>query len=381
MIISTSGLRYSGAWRPVEVLAPEGTVVNATYPAPVVYANHEISHRVCDMVFAALASFIPDRVMACSQGTSAVLTLGGVDYRTGERYVSYETVKGGFGARPDRDGINAIASGISNTMNTPVEIIEMSFPVRVETYELRPDSGGAGRFRGGLGARRTWRVLERDTRATVCCERTKSAPFGIAGGAAGAPARISVIEPGGTERVLNSKGSFDAQAGSLVVFDVPGSGGYGPPAERDPARLREDLRDGYVTPEGAKRDYGRRAAVARASPRLTVAVCRVSTGGVPLPPANNFASNSNAVIAGDSQNGYSPCKPHPSILDRVQRDAFRLGTVVIRRRVGVHRRHAGVFRGLLGVRRRDGGAESIDDYGVVVVGFDVGAGTDISRSR
>ena len=246
----------SGAWRPVEVLAPEGTVVNATYPAPVVYANHEISHRVCDMVFGALASFMPSRVMACSQGTSAVLTLGGVDHRTGERYVSYETVKGGFGARPDRDGINAIASGISNTMNTPVEIIEMSFPVRVEEYVLRPDSGGAGRFRGGLGARRTWRILDRDTRATVCCERTKSAPFGIAGGTAGAPARISVVEPDGAERVLNSKGSFDAPAGSLVVFDVPGSGGYGPPANRDPARLREDLRDGYVTPEGAKRDYG-----------------------------------------------------------------------------------------------------------------------------
>ena len=245
----------SGAWRPVEVLAPEGTVVHATYPAPVVYANHEIAHRVCDMVFGALASFMPERVMACSQGTSAVLTLGGVDYRTGERYVSYETVKGGFGARPDRDGINAIASGIANTMNTPAEIIEMSFPVRVESYELRPDSGGAGRYRGGLGARRTWRVLERDTRATVCCERTKSAPFGIAGGAAGAPARISVVEPDGTERVLNSKGSFDAAAGSLVVFEVPGSGGYGPPVEREPARLREDLRDGYVTPEGAKRDY------------------------------------------------------------------------------------------------------------------------------
>ena len=127
--------------------------------------------------------------------------------------MSYESVKGGFGARPDRDGINAIASGISNTMNTPVEIIEMSFPVRVEEYALRPDSGGAGRFRGGLGARRTWRVLERDTRATVCCERTKSAPFGIAGGAAGAPARISVVEPDGAERVLNSKGSFDAPAG------------------------------------------------------------------------------------------------------------------------------------------------------------------------
>ena len=246
----------SGAWRPVEVLAPEGTVVNAAYPAPVVYANHEISHRVCDMVFGALASFMPDQVMACSQGTSAILTLGGVDYRTEERYVSYETVKGGFGARPDRDGINAIASGISNTMNTPVEILEMSFPVRVESYELRPDSGGAGRFRGGLGARRTWRILERDSRATVCCERTKSAPFGLAGGAAGAPARISVVEPDGAERLLNSKGSFDARAGALVVFDVPGSGGFGPPAERDPGQLREDLAEGYVTAAGAERDYG-----------------------------------------------------------------------------------------------------------------------------
>ena len=250
----------SGAWRPIEVIAPEGTVVNAAYPAPVVYANHEISHRVCDMVFGALASFLPDRVMACSQGTSAVLTLGGVDYRTGERYVSYETIKGGFGARPDRDGINAVASGISNTMNTPVEIIEMSFPVRVESYALRPDSGGAGRFRGGLGTRRTWRVLERGARAAVCCERSKSAPFGIAGGAAGAPARISVVEPDAAERVLNSKGSFDAPAGSLVVFDVPGSGGYGPPGERSREKLREDLADGYVTPEGARRDYGVPAA-------------------------------------------------------------------------------------------------------------------------
>ena len=246
----------SGAWRPVTVLAPEGSVVNAQYPAPVVYANHEMSHRICDMVFGALAAVIPDRVMACSQGTSAVLTLGGTDYRTGEHYVSYETVKGGFGARPDRDGINAVASGISNTMNTPVEVIEMSFPVRVESYELLPDSGGAGRWRGGLGARRTWRILERGSRATVCCERTRSAPFGIEGGAAGAPARISVVDPDGAERVLNSKGAFDAPAGALVVFDVPGSGGYGPPAARDPARLGEDLADGYVTPEGARRDYG-----------------------------------------------------------------------------------------------------------------------------
>ncbi|MDP6707352.1 MAG: hydantoinase B/oxoprolinase family protein, partial [Alphaproteobacteria bacterium] len=126
----------SGCWRAVEVIAPKGSVVHAQEPSPVVYANHEMSHRVADMFFGAFAQLAPDRVMTCSQGTSAILTLGGVDYRSGRRYVSYETLKGGFGARPNKDGINAIASGISNTMNTPIEVLEMSFPMRIEAYEL-----------------------------------------------------------------------------------------------------------------------------------------------------------------------------------------------------------------------------------------------------
>jgi len=188
----------SGAWRPVEVRAPRGTVVNAQFPAPVVYANHEISHRICDMVFGALAEIVPEKVMACSQGTSAVLTLGGVDYRSGDRYVSYETIKGGFGARPTKDGISAVASGISNTMNTPIEVLEMSFPVRVEYFELVPDSGGAGRHRGGLGARRAWTVLDHQARGATCIERTKSAPFGLLGGKAGAPGRVYVENPDGS---------------------------------------------------------------------------------------------------------------------------------------------------------------------------------------
>src|SRR5262249_16572971 len=136
----------SGCWRTIEIRAPKGSVVNAEFPAPVVYANHEMSHRVADMVFGALVDILPDHVMACSQGTSAILTLGGVDPRDGRHYVSYETPKGGFGARPTKDGINGIASGISNTMNTPVEVLEMAFPVRVDRYEINPDSGRAGRF-------------------------------------------------------------------------------------------------------------------------------------------------------------------------------------------------------------------------------------------
>src|SRR5260370_26697653 len=118
-----------------------------------------MSHRVDDMVMGAIASFVPEQVMACSQGTSAILTLGGVDPRTGRHYVSYETVKGGYGARPNKDGINCIASGISNTMNTPVEVMETSFPVRIARYEINPDSGGARRYRVGRGAGRAWRLV------------------------------------------------------------------------------------------------------------------------------------------------------------------------------------------------------------------------------
>ncbi len=245
----------SGCWRPVDVRAAPGTVVNAVYPVPVVYANHEMSHRVADMLFGAMASLVPDRVMACSQGTSAILTLGGVDYRTGERYVSYETLKGGFGARPTKDGINGISSGIANTMNTPVEVLEASFPVRVERYEIVTDSGGAGRFRGGCGTRRAWRVLGATAQASVCCERTASPPFGLAGGAAGMAARVAVTSPEGAERVLVSKGPFAAPAGSLITFRAPGSGGYGAPADRDREALANDVVNGYVSTGSAARDY------------------------------------------------------------------------------------------------------------------------------
>ncbi len=245
----------SGCWRPVTVTAPPGLVVNAQHPSPVVYANHEMSHRIADMVMAAMFQITPRTVMAGSQGTSAVVTFGGVDPRSGERYVSYESIKGGFGARPVKDGINAVAATVSNMMNTPIEILEMSFPLRVEEYALVPDSGGPGQYRGGLGVRRTWLVLGHDAHAAVCCERTVTPPFGLAGGLPGAPARIELMPPHGNARRLTSKGAFIAPAGSRVVLQAPGSGGYGPSTVREPARLSEDLADGYVTPSAARRDY------------------------------------------------------------------------------------------------------------------------------
>ena len=247
----------SGCWRMIEVVAPKGSVVNAEFPAPVVYSNHEMSHRVADMVMGALVNFWPTQVMACSQGTSAVLTLGGVDPRSGRRYVSYETIKGGFGARPNKDGINVIASTISNTMNTPVEVLEMAFPFRVERYEINPDSGGVGRYRGGCGARRTWRMLEgADAVGTLCMERMRSAPFGLLGGQAGAAAVVTLTTPDGKTRHLPSKGAFQAPAGSVVDMITPGSGGFGHAAERDRSAIVDDLRNGYVTSKAAHDAYG-----------------------------------------------------------------------------------------------------------------------------
>jgi N-methylhydantoinase B len=231
--------------------------VNAEFPAPVVYANHEISHRVADMVMGALVSFMPEQVMACSQGTSAILTLGGVDPRDGRQYVSYETIKGGFGARPNKDGINCIASGISNTMNTPVEVLEMAFPVRVERYEIEPDSGGAGRYRGGCGARRVWRMLDgADAIGALCMERMTSPPFGLRGGHAGAAAVVTLTTADGLARQLPSKGAFTAPAGSVIDMVTPGSGGFGPAVQRDPVAVGRDLLDGYVSASSAERDYG-----------------------------------------------------------------------------------------------------------------------------
>mgnify|MGYP003145692370 CR=1 FL=1 len=246
----------SGAWRPVDVRAPKGCVVNAQEPAAVTYANHEMSVRIGDMVFAAMYALTPGNVPAGSHGTGGVVIFGGTDYRTDETFISYEVTKGGFGARPVKDGMNAVSTPIGNMMNTPVEILEMSFPLRVEEYALVPDSGGAGKWRGGLGVRRTWRILKRDVHCATCCERVLTPPFGQAGGKEGATSRIDLELPDGTTRPIRGKGAFIAPAESRLVFHVAGAGGFGLPSERDPELIRRDVAYGYVSEEAARRDYG-----------------------------------------------------------------------------------------------------------------------------
>ena len=246
----------SGCWRPVTVTAPPGSVVNAQHPSPVVYANHEMSHRIADMVMAALFVITPRTVMAGSQGTSAVITFGGIDYRNGDRFVSYESVKGGFGARPTKDGINAVASTVSNMSNTPDRNLGNEFSSARRGVFAGPRQRRAWPLSRRAGVRRVWRVLRNQAHAAVCCERTVTPPFGLAGGLPGAAGKLELVPPRSNARKLTSKGGFLAPPGSLVVVEAPGSGGYGPPSERDRSALSEDVLDGYVTAPEARRLYG-----------------------------------------------------------------------------------------------------------------------------
>jgi N-methylhydantoinase B len=142
-------------------------------------------------------------------------------------------------------------------MNTPVEVLEMAFPVRIERYEINPDSGGAGRYRGGCGARRTWRLLAgADATGSLCMERMTSPPFGLLGGNAGSAAVVTLTTPDGVTRHLPSKGAFLAPAGSVVDMITPGSGGFGDVGQRARAAIVRDLADGYVTEKGAREHYG-----------------------------------------------------------------------------------------------------------------------------
>ena len=207
-----------GAFTPVTVRAPAGCLVNARPPAAVVAGNTETSSRIVDVVFVALSKAIP--VPAQGQGTMNNVVLGN------ERFTYYETIGGGQGACSDADGPSAVHVAMSNTLNTPVEALELSYPLRVERYELRRESGGAGQFRGGDGVIRELRVLE-PCRLSLLTQRRELAPRGAAGGADGLPGR-NILN--GEE--LPAFATVDLEPGDLLRIETPGGGGYGPPGKR-----------------------------------------------------------------------------------------------------------------------------------------------------
>ncbi len=215
----------AGCFAPVEVLAPEGCLVNARPPAAVAAGNVETSQRIVDVALRALAQALPERIPAASQGTMNNLTIGG-QRADGTPYAYYETIAGGMGAGPDRDGLSGVHTHMTNTLNTPIEALEMAYPFRLVRYALRGGSGGAGRFRGGDGVVREYEVLAPCT-VTVLSERRAAAPWGVEGGQDGARGRNELVHADGTEEELPGKFTRHLCPGDHLRLETPGGGGWG----------------------------------------------------------------------------------------------------------------------------------------------------------
>ena len=246
------GPMNEGALRPITVKAPEGSFLNPCPPAgggP----RAIICYRTFESVLGALAPALPDRVAAAASHM-ANPTFGGWDRARKRRFVAYELVLSGTGARAARDGCEAM-SWAFNASNIPVEAQEANQPMIVERFELIADSGGAGKFRGGCGIRRDLRLLADEGKLTNLADRQKFAPYGLGGGRPGKLGR-TVLNPGPDERVVHGKESREFAYGDVISFEQSGAGGYGDPLEREPRRVLADVLDDYVSIAAARAEYG-----------------------------------------------------------------------------------------------------------------------------
>ncbi|RLI49513.1 MAG: hydantoinase B/oxoprolinase family protein [Candidatus Thorarchaeota archaeon] len=215
-----------GCWRVIDVKVPPRSLLNPEYPAAVSAGNVETTQRIVDVVFGALAQIIPDEVPAASQGTMNNLTIGGTDHRMGRAFTFYETIAGGAGAVRGAHGVSGIHTHMTNTLNTPIEALETSYPLRVRKYSIRRGSGGHGKWNGGDGIVREIEILADKSTISIQSERRHSSPWGLAGGAPGAPGDNLLIY-GGREYRLQSKSTVIAPAGTVIRIETPGGGGWG----------------------------------------------------------------------------------------------------------------------------------------------------------
>jgi N-methylhydantoinase B len=244
----------SGCYRPIEVVAPLGTVVNCRSPAPVV--NRMLTaHRVVNVVMGALAQAVPGRIPAAYYGVSYVYSLG-TEKADGSPDVYLEIEVGGWGAHPEEDGPNAFSAGLHNLSNSPIEMVESLHPVTFLGYGLTPDSGGAGRTRGGLGLHREWRVDAEDGKLATSFERFRIPPYGLHGGEPAACGRLVIRRKGQAQEMPSKLSGVALKKGDVVRLETSGGGGFGDPAERPRDALARDLRDGYVSEAAARAVYG-----------------------------------------------------------------------------------------------------------------------------
>ncbi|MEM8741058.1 MAG: hydantoinase B/oxoprolinase family protein [Pseudomonadota bacterium] len=239
----------AGLYRPIEVLSTPGTILHAAEPAAV-DGRMQTSARVVDLVHGALAQAVPERLTAAHNGACIGAVFSGRDPKTGAPYVYLETIGGGFGARAGKDGLDGVHVHTTNTSNLPVEALESEYPLMIERYALVEDSGGAGRFRGGMGLERIVRIEHEECMVEVHYTRALSAPWGLDGGGEGARFAAETSDgalPLGGRKMFGS--------GAVVRVVTPGAGGYGPPEERSAAAVRADLEDGRTSPNLAKMHY------------------------------------------------------------------------------------------------------------------------------
>jgi N-methylhydantoinase B len=232
-----------GCFRPVTVYAPEGTLLNPRFPAPVAGGNVETSMRNADVLLQAFARIVPERVPACSGGTMTNLMVGGDDW------AFYETIGVGMGGRPGLDGIDGIQTNMTNTLNTPVEAMERHFPIRMTRYEFREHSGGQGQWRGGCGLVRGFELLADRATVTLLGDRARFAPPGARGGEPGKTSERHLFRRNIPQEaaLLPAKTTFTMRQGDELIIETPGGGGFGPAAQRDPACQERDRESGLAT--------------------------------------------------------------------------------------------------------------------------------------
>ncbi|MEX0829262.1 MAG: hydantoinase B/oxoprolinase family protein [Nitrospirales bacterium] len=215
----------SGCLRPIHIIAPEGTLVNARRPAAVAAGNVETSQRIVDVLLGALSNACSERIPAASQGTMNNLTVGGWDQRHGRPFAYYETIGGGMGASPHADGASGRHSHMTNTLNTPVEALEYAYPFRIARYALREGSGGTGKHRGGKGLVREYEFLQ-PAEITLLSDRRVTRPYGLEGGVPGQSGR-NRLKHMEVEKEVSGKCSFTVEGGDQLIIETPGGGGYG----------------------------------------------------------------------------------------------------------------------------------------------------------
>lgn len=245
----------SGCYRPFTIEAEEGLIVNPRLPGAV-GARTNTTQKITEAMMLALSQAAPERVMAGSHGNITNCGFSGYYPDTGQRFVYIDIQGGGAGARPTKDGRDGQDSHLARFRNTPIEAVELEYPVRIERYELIPDSGGAGKYRGALTVRRDIRMLVDNVSFARYGDRQKFAPFGLFGGKPGSTGQFVLNPDTPEERPLKSKGLDYLQAEDMVSLRLPGAGGYGHPWEREREALLADVRDGKVSLDSAREDYG-----------------------------------------------------------------------------------------------------------------------------